>query len=94
MKSLFNIHLVRKLISTCIKKRDGFNRYIVWCCIISIILIVIAMQGEMTIGFLFVSARFGWDVNKYSIYLATNIILTILGITFGVKMLVIYGGIN
>ncbi|XP_061938843.1 probable peptidoglycan muropeptide transporter SLC46 isoform X5 [Apis cerana] len=94
IKSLFNIHLVRKLISTCIKKRDGFNRYIVWCCIISIILIVIAMQGEMTIGFLFVSARFGWDVNKYSIYLATNIILTILGITFGVKMLVIYGGLS
>ncbi|XP_043803934.1 uncharacterized protein LOC122720914 isoform X3 [Apis laboriosa] len=94
IKSLFNIHLVRKLISTCTKKRDGFNRYIVWCCIISIILIVIAMQGEMTIGFLFVSARFGWDVNKYSIYLATNIILTILGITFGVKMLVTYGGFS
>ncbi|XP_031366297.1 uncharacterized protein LOC102679017 isoform X4 [Apis dorsata] len=94
IKSLFNIHLVRKLISTCTKKRDGFNRYIVWCCIISIILMVIAMQGEMTIGFLFVSARFGWDVNKYSIYLATNIILTILGITFGVKMLVTYGGFS
>lgn len=94
IKSLFNIHLVRKLISTCTKKRDGFNRYIVWCCIISIILIVIAMQGEMTIGFLFVSARFGWDINKYSIYLATNIILTILGITFGVKMLVTYGGFS
>ncbi|XP_031775509.1 uncharacterized protein LOC100865685 isoform X2 [Apis florea] len=94
IKSLFNIHLVRKLISTCTKKRDGFNRYIVWCCIISIILIVIAMQGEMTIGFLFVSARFGWDVNKYSIYLATNIILMILGITFGVKMLITYGGFS
>lgn len=55
---------------------------------------VIALQGDMTIGFLFATARLGWDVNKYSIYLATNIIFSILGIIFGVKLFVTYGGTN
>lgn len=94
VKSLFDIHLVRKLISTCTKKRNGFDRYIVWCCIACIILMVIALQGDMTIGFLFATARLGWDVNKYSIYLATNIIFSILGIIFGVKLFVTYGGLS
>lgn len=89
---MFDVHLVKRLINTCIQKREGFNRYIVWCCITSIILMVVVLQGEMTIGFLFASARLGWDVNKYSIYVATNIILTILGLLIGVKILVTYGG--
>lgn len=94
IKSLFDIHLVKNLISTCIKKRNGFDRYIVWCCITCIILMIIALQGDMTIGFLFASARLGWNVSEYSIYSATSIILSILGIIIGVKLLVTYGGFS
>ncbi|XP_029040266.1 proton-coupled folate transporter-like [Osmia bicornis bicornis] len=92
--TMFDIHLVKRLINTCIQKREGFNRYIVWCCITSIILMVVVLEGEMTIGFLFVNARLGWDVNTYSIYVATNIILKILGILIGVKILVVFGGLS
>lgn len=94
MGSLFDTDLVKKLISTCTKKRDGFNRYTVWSCIICMILMVIVLQGEMTIGFLFASARLGWDVNEYSIYSATNIMLTIAGIIAGVKIFAMYEGID
>ncbi|KAK9297172.1 hypothetical protein QLX08_009040 [Tetragonisca angustula] len=94
IKSLFDIHLVKKLISTCIKKRNGFDRYIVWCCITCIILMIIALQGDMTVGFLFASARLGWNVSEYSIYLATSIVLSILGIIVGVKLLMTYGGFS
>ena len=52
------------------------------------------MQGEITIGFLFTNIRLGWDVNKYSIYLASNIMLAILGILFGAKVLTTYTGVN
>lgn len=55
---------------------------------------IIALQGDMTVGFLFASARLGWNVSQYSIYLATSIILSILGIIVGVKLLVTYGGIS
>ncbi|XP_017877468.1 uncharacterized protein LOC108623450 isoform X2 [Ceratina calcarata] len=94
VKSLFDTRLVKELFSTCTKERDGFNRYIVWCCILCITLRVIIMEGESTIGFLFASARLGWDVKKYSIYMAMNMIFAIVGIMFGVKLLVTYGGIS
>lgn len=93
MKSLFDTRLVKELFNTCTKKRDGFDRYIVWCCILCIILRVIVMEGESTIGFLFASAKFGWGVDKYSIYIAANMIFAIIGMLFGVKLLVTYGGI-
>lgn len=48
----------------------------------------------MTIQFLFASARLGWDVNKYSIYVVTDIMLTIFGIILGVKVLTTCGGID
>lgn len=88
------MHLVKELISTCTKNRDGFNRYIVWCCIASLILLGIILQGNMTIGFLFASARLGWDVNQYSIYQASDIMLSTFATVFGVKVWTTYGGIN
>ncbi|XP_076753612.1 putative peptidoglycan muropeptide transporter SLC46 isoform X3 [Xylocopa sonorina] len=92
IKCLFDVRLVRQLIDTCIKKRDGFDRYIVWCCTAIIILKVLLMEGEMTVGFMFVNARLGWDVNKYSIYMAANVIISIFGLIFGMKLLVTYAG--
>ncbi|XP_054001564.1 proton-coupled folate transporter-like isoform X2 [Hylaeus anthracinus] len=94
LNSIFDVHLVKELISTCTKKRDGFNRYIVWCCLTVIILFVIVLQGEMTIGFLFASAKLGWDVNIYSIYVAVNITFTTFGVIFGVKVLTTYTRIS
>ncbi|XP_043262651.1 tetracycline resistance protein, class E-like isoform X2 [Colletes gigas] len=94
LSSLFDLNLVKELISTCTKKRDGFNRKIVWCCLTTIILLVTVMQGEMTIGYLFTNARLGWDVNKYSIYTATNILLKTFGLIFGVKILTVYAGLS
>ncbi|XP_076686696.1 putative peptidoglycan muropeptide transporter SLC46 isoform X3 [Andrena cerasifolii] len=94
LSTLFDVHLVKDLIGTCTKKRDGFNRYIVWCCITSLILLVIIIQGDMTIGFLFTNIRLGWDVTKYSIYLASNVMLAIFGIVFGAKVLTTYTGFS
>ncbi|XP_076278681.1 putative peptidoglycan muropeptide transporter SLC46 [Lasioglossum baleicum] len=94
LSSLFDIDLVKELISTCTKKRDGFNRYIVWCCISVIILLVIVFNGEMTIGYLFTSARLGWDVDKYSDYVAIKLLLITFGIIFGVNVLTTYTGFS
>ncbi|XP_076618594.1 putative peptidoglycan muropeptide transporter SLC46 isoform X1 [Colletes latitarsis] len=94
LSSLFDFNLVKELISTCTKKRDGFNRKIVWCCLTTIILLITVMQGEMTIGYLFASARLGWDVNKYSTYIATNILLKTFGLIFGVRILTVYAGLS
>ncbi|XP_078050574.1 putative peptidoglycan muropeptide transporter SLC46 isoform X2 [Augochlora pura] len=94
LNSLFDLQLVKELIITCTKKRDGFNRYIVWCCIIVMNLLGIAFQGETTIGYLFSSLRLGWDVDKYSIYLVIRLLLITFGIIFGVNVLATYAGLS
>ncbi|EZA62407.1 hypothetical protein DMN91_010681 [Ooceraea biroi] len=84
---IFDFVLVKDLINTCLRKRDGFNRSIVWICIGSLTLLLIIMQGELTIGYLFVSARLGWSVEKYSIYVGINIMLGIVGTIAGIKLM-------
>lgn len=79
--------LVKDLINTCLRKRDGFNRSLVWTCIASLTLLLTITQGELTIGYLFASARLGWSVEKYSTYIGVNILLGIIGTIGGIKLL-------
>lgn len=79
--------LVKDLIRTCIKKRSGFNRLLVWSCIACLILLLITLQGEMTIGYLFASARLGWNVEDYSTYVGISVVLGILGTILGIKLM-------
>lgn len=78
---------VKDLINTCIKKRDGFNRSLVWSCVACLTLLLIAFQGNLAIGYLFASARLGWTVEQFSIYIATSVVMGILGTIFGVKLI-------
>lgn len=93
-KSLFNVRLVQDLVSSCTRKREGFDRCAAWCCIGSLTILIVNMQGELTIGYLFANARLGWDVSWYSVYMATNISLSILGTTIGAVMLKKIAGIS
>lgn len=78
---------MKDIINTCIKKRDGFNRSLVWSCIACLTLLLIALQGYLAIGYLFASARLGWTVDKFSIYIATSVVVGILGTIFGIKLM-------
>lgn len=84
---IFDFVLVKDLINTCLRKRDGFNRSLVWTCIASLTLLLTITQGELTIGYLFASARLGWSVEKYSTYIGVNILLGIIGTIGGIKLL-------
>lgn len=92
--SLFDVSLVKDLINTCIKKRDGFDRCIVWCCITYLILYIITMDGDMSISYLFSNARFGWNVSQYSNYMGANVALGIIGTLIGVKIIGSLAGIK
>jgi len=54
---------------------------------------LIILEGYLAIGYLFVSARLGWTVEKYSIYNATNIVVGILGTISGIKLMRKYAGL-
>ncbi|EFN80076.1 uncharacterized protein LOC105187223 isoform X2 [Harpegnathos saltator] len=90
---IFDFVLVKDLIRTCIKKRDGFNRSLVWSCIACLILLLITLQGEVTIGYLFASARLGWNIEKYSTYIGASVILGIFGTVSSIKLIRRYAGL-
>ncbi|XP_012270846.1 proton-coupled folate transporter-like [Orussus abietinus] len=92
--SLFNISLVQEMVRSCIKRRNGFDRTIVWCCIIALALSILVLEGESTIGFLFARERLGWDIMQFSNYLGTNVIMGIFGTILGVKLLGDYVGVS
>lgn len=84
---IFDLIFVKDLINTCIKKRDGFNRLLVWNCVACLTLLLITFQGNLAIGYLFTSARLGWTVDQFSIYVATSVVVGILGTIFGIKLI-------
>ncbi|KAH0953519.1 hypothetical protein HN011_010320 [Eciton burchellii] len=91
---IFDFVLVKDLINTCLRKRHGFNRSLVWTCIGSLILLLIITQGELNIGFLFVSARLGWSIQEYSTYVGVNVLLGIIGTITGIKLMRKYAGLS
>lgn len=84
---IFDFVLVKDLVSTCIKKRDGFNRLLVWSCIACLTLLLITLQGEFTIAYLFTSARLGWNVEEYSTYVGASVVVGIFGTILGIKLM-------
>ncbi|KAK2580079.1 hypothetical protein KPH14_012362 [Odynerus spinipes] len=84
--TLFDINHVKDLFSTCTKKRDGFDRCIVWCCMAYLVLNVLIMEGSISVAYLFSNARLGWDVGQFSTYMVANIGLGMIGTLIGVKI--------
>jgi len=84
---VFDFTLIKDLIDACIKERDGFNRSLVWSCVACLMFLLIVLEGYLAIGYLFVSARLGWTVEKYSIYNATDVVVGILGTISGIKLM-------
>lgn len=80
---LFDISLVTEMFEVCLIKRHGFNRVVVWSCITCLALNVLAVQGDFVVGFLFVSAKFGWDVSDYSSLQASTVLFGIVGTLLG-----------
>lgn len=90
---VFDLTLVKDLFDVCVKKRDGFNRSLVWSCIACLTFLLIVFEGNLAIGYLFVSARLGWTVKEYSTYVAVDVVMGVLGTIAGTKLLRKYAGI-
>ncbi|XP_077266031.1 putative peptidoglycan muropeptide transporter SLC46 isoform X1 [Temnothorax americanus] len=92
IRKVFDCTLVKDLINACVKKRDGFNRLLVWSCIACLTFLLIVFEGNLAIGYLFASARLGWTVEKYSTYVAMDVVVGVLGMTSGIRLMRKYAG--
>ncbi|XP_011171987.1 proton-coupled folate transporter [Solenopsis invicta] len=94
IRKIFDFTVVKDLIDVCIKRRDGFNRSLVWSCIACLAFLLVVFEGYLAIGYLFASARLGWTMEKYNTYLATDIVLGMFGTMFGIKLIRKYTGFS
>ncbi|XP_012226552.1 probable peptidoglycan muropeptide transporter SLC46 isoform X1 [Linepithema humile] len=83
--NIFDLTIVKNLINTCIKKREGFDRLLIWNCIACLTFLLIIIEGNLSIEYLFTSARLGWTVKEFSIYISINIVVGIFGMILGTK---------
>ncbi|XP_057320094.1 tetracycline resistance protein, class D-like isoform X2 [Microplitis mediator] len=88
----FDFSLVKQLILTCIKKRDGLNRGLLWSCLFILSLFTIIINGYMNIAYLFATAKFGWNTIEFSIYSSVSMLLSIVGTFGGLKVMRDYIG--
>lgn len=82
---MFNFSLVQELYKSVTKKREGFDRCLVWCCILAIAFHVVIFEGNSSISFLFTSAKLGWNLSDYSIYSGTHLFISIIGMLLMLK---------
>ncbi|XP_008554900.2 proton-coupled folate transporter-like [Microplitis demolitor] len=88
----FDLSLVKQLVLTCTKKRDGLNRGMLWSCLLVLSLSKILTNGHTNIIYLFVNAKLGWDVVRYSMFHSFSMVITIIGTFGGVKVMKHYIG--
>ncbi|XP_011068313.1 PREDICTED: proton-coupled folate transporter-like isoform X2 [Acromyrmex echinatior] len=90
--NIFDLTLIKDLIDTCVRKRHGFNRSLVWSCVACLSFLLIVFEGYLSIGYLFASARLGWTMQQYSVYNAADIVVQALGTIIGIKVMRKYAG--
>lgn len=89
--SIFDNSFVKESFSAAIKKREGFDRKIVWTCIIAIALQVVIIQGHLQISYMFSNIRLGWNITDFSIFASTVCTLSIVGSMSMVKFVKFIG---
>ncbi|XP_022224755.2 proton-coupled folate transporter [Drosophila obscura] len=79
IRGFFRFDLVKNLVMTCCKKRENYDRAIIWMVMMSLTLSIFAMEGEGTVNYMFVQKEFNWDVTDYSEFNTSRIVIQVVG---------------
>ncbi|CAB3243669.1 unnamed protein product [Arctia plantaginis] len=91
-RTFFDISNVKETVSVIVKDAPN-NRRIRLCVLLGVVTVLFGpMYGEISIMYLSVRYRFGWDEVKYSMFQSYNLILHSIGTTFSVLVFTKYLG--
>lgn len=79
--------LVKELVLTCTKKRDGLNRGMLWSCLVVLSFFTMIIKGSSNIDYLFANAKLGWNIVQYSIFSGMSMVVSIIGTFGGLKIM-------
>lgn len=74
VSEFFRWELARDLFRTVFEKRPNYDRTIIWLIMISVGFSIAAMQGDANLSYLFLREKFGWDLEKFNIYVTISIV--------------------
>ncbi|XP_016992815.2 probable peptidoglycan muropeptide transporter SLC46 [Drosophila takahashii] len=87
IREFFRLDLVKVLVKTCIRKRENYDRAIIWFVIMSLTLSVFAMEGESTVNYMFMRKQFDYTVQDYSVFNAARVVIQVVGSTIAMILL-------
>ncbi|XP_017044551.1 proton-coupled folate transporter [Drosophila ficusphila] len=87
IREFFRLDLVKVLVRTCIKKRENYDRAIIWFVMMSLTLCVFAMEGENTVNYMFMRKQFDFTVQDYSTFNAARVVIQVVGSAFAMILL-------
>ncbi|SPP74235.1 proton-coupled folate transporter [Drosophila guanche] len=79
IRGFFRFDLVKNLVMTCCKKRENYDRAIIWMVMMSLTMCIFAMEGEGTVNYMFVQKKFNWTVTDYSVFNTSRIVIQVVG---------------
>ena len=78
-RNLFNWKHVRDAFRVVFKKRTYNRRLYILLSMLIFLLIIAPIYGEVSIRYLYVRTRYGWEVTEYSTYTTFDSALSIVG---------------
>ncbi|XP_037717847.1 proton-coupled folate transporter [Drosophila subpulchrella] len=87
IREFFRLDLVKVLVKTCIRKRENYDRAIIWFVMLSLTLCVFAMEGESTVNYMFMRKQFDYTVQDYSVFNAARVVIQVVGSTIAMILL-------
>ncbi|XP_016971231.2 proton-coupled folate transporter [Drosophila rhopaloa] len=87
IREFFRLDLVKVLVRTCIKKRENYDRAIIWFVMMSLTLCIFAMEGENTVNYMFMRKQFDYTVQDYSVFNAARVVIQVVGSTIAMILL-------
>ncbi|XP_012251995.1 proton-coupled folate transporter-like [Athalia rosae] len=86
MRGIFKISSVKGIFKSCLVKRAGCHRGVIWLAIFTLTVSVMVVEGHATIGFLFARERLAWNVQQYGYYGGVELLLSVIGVLSGVTL--------
>ncbi|XP_033154108.1 proton-coupled folate transporter [Drosophila mauritiana] len=87
IREFFRLDLVKVLVKTCFRKRENYDRAIIWFVMMSLTLCVFAMEGESTVNYMFMRKQFDYTVQDYSVFNAARVVIQVVGSTIAMILL-------
>jgi H+/Cl- antiporter ClcA len=69
------------------KKRQNYERCTIICCVLMVIVSVVARNGNSAVIFLFLREKFHWSLQTYTLFSAAGSVTSVFGTLIGLYFL-------